>query len=37
LLTNLRGTAGPDPFIRALAEDYDPKRRGWELNPDGAS
>ena len=27
-LTNLMGTAGPDRFIRALVQDYDPHRHG---------
>lgn len=27
-ITNLMGTAGPDRFIRALAERYDPRRHG---------
>jgi methylenetetrahydrofolate reductase (NADPH) len=27
-LTSLMGTAGPDRFIRALAQDYDPQRHG---------
>jgi methylenetetrahydrofolate reductase (NADPH) len=27
-ITNLMGTAGPDRFIRALADAYDPRRHG---------
>jgi methylenetetrahydrofolate reductase (NADPH) len=27
-ITNLMGTAGPDKFLRALADGYDPARHG---------